>query len=246
MNILYIDADNISYKCMKEIKLNSKFDSLHMKKIYGDWSKPELKNWANLIYDYGLETIQCFRIGKKQSTDIKLITDLVEDIHLHNNISNIYLISSDSDFTYLCQLIKKKNINLTVLSPHDSILKNYCNNFIILNQNNNLKDLNILFQSIGSSQIMLLSKFQKNLNNLNSEKLNREKLIKLIDKYTNNFLICTVEKRKKYIINISDFENYNSKTFLDNKEIIINNYKNIFQILYFEDLYDYLFTDSHI
>ena len=80
MSCLYIDADNVSYKCIEDIFSHIKVEELIVKKIYGDWSKPELKNWINIVIDYGLEPIQCFRIGKKQSTDIKLITDVTNDI----------------------------------------------------------------------------------------------------------------------------------------------------------------------
>ena len=116
MSCLYIDADNISYKCMEQIYDNVKFNNLIIKKIYGDWSKTELKNWNSIVLDYGLEPIQCFRIGRKQSTDIKLITDLTNDICSNNEIKHIYLVTSDSDFTHVCQLIRKKSIKLTILS----------------------------------------------------------------------------------------------------------------------------------
>ena len=108
MNILYIDADNISYKLIKEINTHINLKNINIKKVYGDWSKKELKNWEKNIYDYGLEPVQCFRIAQKQSTDIKLITDLIEDLHTIDVINNIFLITSDSDFTHVCQLIKKK------------------------------------------------------------------------------------------------------------------------------------------
>ena len=63
---IYIDADNVSYKIGKN--LLSKVSSLghiNIKKIYGDWSKQELKNWHQLIINLGLEPIQCFRLNRK-------------------------------------------------------------------------------------------------------------------------------------------------------------------------------------
>lgn len=44
-----------------------------------------------MINNYGLEPIQCFRIGKKQSTDIKLITDVITDVYNYKNINDIYI-----------------------------------------------------------------------------------------------------------------------------------------------------------
>ena len=66
---LYIDADNISYTYISDIinNIKSNNDKLYIKKIYCDWSKPESINCSKNIVEYGLEPIQCFRMGKKQS-----------------------------------------------------------------------------------------------------------------------------------------------------------------------------------
>lgn len=246
MKILYIDADNISYKLIQEISKHIDFNSIGIKKVYGDWSKKELKNWENIVLNYGLEAIQCFRIAQKQSTDIKLITDLIEDIHNIHNLTHIYLVSSDSDYSHVCQLIKKKEINLTIISQHFSILNNYCDNFIEINTSNSSNKKTILYKIMNSNSIMLFSRFQKSYKRLfPNEKINRDSLIDLVHKYSDCFVVCTIG-RKKYIINISDFKDYNEKDFLDDKDLIIENYKNIFQLLSFEDLYNFLFTDSHI
>ena len=89
MSCLYIDADNVSYKIIERLNEKINLNEIIIKKIYGDWSRTELKNWSKKVIDYGLEPIQCFYIGKKQSTDVKLITDISFDICSNNNIKHI-------------------------------------------------------------------------------------------------------------------------------------------------------------
>ena len=131
MECLYIDADNISYKSINIINNKINLDDIHIKKIFGDWSRTELKNWNKRCLDYGLQQIQCQYIGRKQSTDIKLTIDIIEDINKYD-ISKIYLITSDSDFTHLCNHIKANNIYLTVISINDTILQNYVNEYMYI------------------------------------------------------------------------------------------------------------------
>lgn len=241
MSSLYIDADNISYKCMDMIYNNVDFDNLIIKKIYGDWSKSELKNWTDIVLDYGLEPIQCFRIGKKQSTDIKLITDLTNDICSNKNINHIYLVSSDSDFTHICQLIRKKSIKLTVLSLQKSILQNYANNFVNLSIEKTFDELDYLHNAIGENYVMLLSKFKKELKKILPNNIDSKMCIENIKTNYYDYFMITTRKNKNYIIYIYDFIDYDKKSFLNNRSIIENNFKTIFLIINFEELYQYLF-----
>jgi len=237
MSCLYIDADNVSYKCIEDIFSHIKVEELIVKKIYGDWSKPELKNWINIVIDYGLEPIQCFRIGKKQSTDIKLITDVTNDICSNNNINHIYLVSSDIDFTHLCQLIRQKSIYLTILSLQESVLKNYANEFI--NINNEDKLLLKLVDIMGNNYVMTFAKFKKEVKL--KIKLDR-KIDDIINEYKEVFML-TKKKNKYYIIYINDFIDYTKKNFIKDKNTIMEHYKTIFLILTFEELYNYLFLN---
>lgn len=241
MSCLYIDADNISYKCIDQIYQNVDFDELIIKKIYGDWSKSELKNWTNNVLDYGLEPIQCFRIGRKQSTDIKLITDLTNDICSNNEINHIYLVSSDSDFTHTCQLIRKKSIKLTILSLQKSILENYANEFINLSVNNKFNELDYLLNIIGENYVMLLTKFKKKLKEYLPDTYKIKNSIENIKNNYRDYFMITTRKNKNYIIYVNDFIDYDKETFISNRNIIEKNFKTIFLIIDFDELKDYLF-----
>jgi uncharacterized LabA/DUF88 family protein len=133
MNIgVYIDADNMSHKCCSKI-LNLVDGNYTIKKIFSDWSKTESKNWEKKIIQYGLEPIQCFRISKKQSTDVKMITTIISDIHSYN-LNFIILATSDIDFSHLCLEIKKKNIKILVVCREESKLKYYCDEYYPINK----------------------------------------------------------------------------------------------------------------
>jgi hypothetical protein len=99
---------------------------------------------------------------------ISQITIIMDELVLASKVKHyhIYLVSSDSDFTHMCQLIRKKSIKLTVLSLQKSILENYANQFINLSTNNKFDELDYLHTAIGENYVMLLSKFKKELNEI--------------------------------------------------------------------------------
>lgn len=215
---LYIDADNVSYNYISDIieNIESKNQKLYIKKIYCDWSKTESKNCSKIINNFGLEPIQCFRIGKKQSTDIKLITDVITDINIYKNISNIYIATSDVDFTYLCQVLKKNGKNITLFCLQKTILCNYVDSIINLkniknskNQlNSNNDDLNIT-NIIKSeiNEVTSLKKLKKKLCKKYNIEINDENLIKCLD---DNFHYLRKDNKIKYIVNVNKVKNNNN------------------------------------
>ena len=77
--IMFIDADNVSPKhyqfILEEIKKEGRVIS---QKLYGDFSKSETQKWKDIIFDYGIEAVQVFRIPRKESTDNSLIVDTMK------------------------------------------------------------------------------------------------------------------------------------------------------------------------
>ena len=133
MNIgVYIDGDNISHKCCSKI-FNLVEGKYIIKKIFNDWSKSESKNWEKKIIQYALEPIQCFRVNKKQSTDIKMITTIISDINNYS-LNFIILATSDIDFSHLCLEIKKKGIKILVICREESKLKYYSDEYYTINK----------------------------------------------------------------------------------------------------------------
>ena len=88
---------------------------------------------------------------------------------------------------------------------------------------------------------MLLSKFKKELKKILPNNIDSKNCIENIKTNYYDYFMITTRKNKNYIIYIYDFIDYDKKSFLNNRSIIENNFKTIFLIINFEELYQYLF-----
>lgn len=103
-----IDADNVSDKYIKYI-----FDEISnlgmptYKRIYGDWTKPQLASWKTVLLNYSITPIQQYSYTTgKNATDAALIIDAM-DILYSNNVDSFCIVSSDSDFTRLATRLRE-------------------------------------------------------------------------------------------------------------------------------------------
>jgi uncharacterized LabA/DUF88 family protein len=103
-----IDADNVSYKNVKPIMSEiAKYGIPTFKRIYGDWTQPNLSGWKNILLDNGIVPIQQYGYTTgKNSTDSAMIIDAM-DILYSNNVDGFCLVSSDSDFTRLALRLRE-------------------------------------------------------------------------------------------------------------------------------------------
>lgn len=133
--IIFIDADNVSPKhyqfILEELKKEGRVVS---QKLYGDFSKPETQKWKDIIFDYGIEAIQVFRIPRKESTDNSLIVDTMKYLANKNIFSIFSIISSDSDYSSLAREIRESGKKcIGVGYSHTPLkLRNNCDNFIVI------------------------------------------------------------------------------------------------------------------
>ena len=103
--VVLIDADNASpsiiYGLMSEI---AKYGTSHVKRIYGDWTSPNLKGWKELLLEHALQPVQQFGYTKgKNSTDSAMIIDAM-DLLYSGKFDGFCIVSSDSDFTRLLSI----------------------------------------------------------------------------------------------------------------------------------------------
>jgi uncharacterized LabA/DUF88 family protein len=103
-----IDADNVSDKYIKYI-----FDEISnhgiptYKRIYGDWTKPQLTSWKSVLLNYSISPIQQYSYtAGKNSTDSALIIDAM-DILYSKSVDGFCIVSSDSDFTKLAARLRE-------------------------------------------------------------------------------------------------------------------------------------------
>ena len=103
-----IDADNVSEKYIKYIIDEiSNHGVPTYKRIYGDWTKPQLAPWKNVLLNYSITPIQQYNYTTgKNSTDAALIIDAM-DILYSNNVDGFCIVSSDSDFTRLASRLRE-------------------------------------------------------------------------------------------------------------------------------------------
>lgn len=98
---LFIDADNVSSRNLETImqQLQST-GNIVLKRAYGNWSKPNLKNWLTACMEYNVNAVQVTDVVvKKNISDIKIIIDIMETFHTKPQVDTFVLVTSDSDFT---------------------------------------------------------------------------------------------------------------------------------------------------
>ncbi|MEI2780756.1 MAG: NYN domain-containing protein [Candidatus Competibacter sp.] len=81
-----------------------------VKRIYGDWTTPNLAGWKSVLLDHSIQPIQQFRytVGKN-ATDSAMIIDAM-DLLYTRRFEGFCLVSSDSDFTRLASRIREEGL----------------------------------------------------------------------------------------------------------------------------------------
>jgi hypothetical protein len=108
-----IDADNASAKIadglFEEI---ATLGEASVRRIYGDFSSPRSKGWAEVLTKFAILPQQQFAytIGKNAS-DIALVIDAMDLLH-SGRFDGFCLVSSDSDFTRLAARIREEGADV--------------------------------------------------------------------------------------------------------------------------------------
>lgn len=103
-----IDADNVASKYIKPIldQLSTE-GTITYKRIYGDWTLPNLGGWKTVLLENSITPIQQYgyTIGKN-ATDSAMIIDAM-DILYASSVDGFCIVSSDSDFTRLASRLRE-------------------------------------------------------------------------------------------------------------------------------------------
>lgn len=108
-----IDADNISYsnirKMLEEI---AKYGTPTFKRIYADWTKPNVIGWKTVLLENAITPIQQYSYTTgKNSSDSALIIDAM-DILYTGRVDGFCIVSSDSDFTRLATRLREAGMKV--------------------------------------------------------------------------------------------------------------------------------------
>lgn len=108
---LLIDAENVSPKYIKVILEElSLYGTPAYKRIYGDWTNPDMTSWKKQLLENNLTPIQQFSYTQgKNASDSAMIIDAM-DILYTKNCDGFCLVSSDSDFTRLASRLRESRM----------------------------------------------------------------------------------------------------------------------------------------
>lgn len=109
-----IDADNVpSAKIKGMLEEIAKYGTPTFKRIYGDWTKPNLTGWKSALLESAITPIQQYGYTTgKNSTDSAMIIDAM-DILYSEKVDAFAIVSSDSDFTRLA--VRLREAGMTVI-----------------------------------------------------------------------------------------------------------------------------------
>ncbi len=108
-----IDGDNIPSAPVREMMEEiAKYGNPTIKRIYGDWTKPNLGKWKNLLLENAITPIQQYGYTTgKNATDSAMIIDAM-DILYSEKVNGFCLVSSDSDFTRLATRLREAGMQV--------------------------------------------------------------------------------------------------------------------------------------
>jgi len=151
-----IDGDNIPSAYVKEMMEEiAKYGNPTIKRIYGDWTKPHLSKWKNILLENAITPIQQYGYTTgKNATDSAMIIDAM-DILYSEKVNGFCLVSSDSDFTRLATRLREAGMQVFGIgekkTPDSFIVA--CDKFIYIEI--------LKYQSEGSESELTESKYSQ-------------------------------------------------------------------------------------
>jgi uncharacterized LabA/DUF88 family protein len=110
---LLIDGDNASPKIVAGLLAEvAKYGVASVRRIYGDWTKPNLGGWKSILLEHSIQPIQQFAYTTgKNATDGAMIIDAMDLLNT-GRFDGFCIVSSDSDFARLAARIREQGITV--------------------------------------------------------------------------------------------------------------------------------------
>lgn len=108
-----IDAENAQPLIVDGLVAEiAKYGTANVKRIYGDWTIPDLRGWKEVLLQHSIQPIQQFRYTTgKNATDSAMIIDAM-DLLYTDKFDGFCIVSSDSDFTKLASRIREHGLTV--------------------------------------------------------------------------------------------------------------------------------------
>jgi uncharacterized protein (TIGR00288 family) len=103
---LLIDADNAPAAKIDVILAEvARHGAANVRRAYGDWKSPHLKQWEAMLHGYAIRPIQQFAYSSgKNASDMAMVIDAM-DLLYARSVDAFAIVSSDADFTPLVMRI---------------------------------------------------------------------------------------------------------------------------------------------
>lgn len=130
-----VDADNVPPSKIGAVLTEvARFGTASVKRVYGDWTAPNLSSWKSAASEHVVQPMQQFANTKgKNATDSALIIDAM-DLLYTGRFHGFCIVSSDSDFTRLASRIREEGITVYGFGERKTpeAFRNACDQFIYL------------------------------------------------------------------------------------------------------------------
>lgn len=143
---LFIDGDNVCRSTFQEnfdeIKLKGR---ICIKRIYFDFNEKLDEKWKSIILSNGIESISVINLPTKNSTDIRLMLDMIKEFYSNPIIDTYIIMSSDSDFYHIATFLRSCGKKVICYGEKHTppMLTNVCDEFILCRKKNILNNINI-------------------------------------------------------------------------------------------------------
>jgi hypothetical protein len=110
---ILIDGDNASPKIVSGLLAEvAKYGVAGVRRIYGDWTKPNLAGWKASLLEHSIQPIQQFAYTTgKNATDGAMIIDAM-DLLYTGRFDGFCIVSSDSDFARLAARLREQGVTV--------------------------------------------------------------------------------------------------------------------------------------
>lgn len=205
---LFVDGDNANHKKFTQIYQNIQtYGKMLIRKVYFDFDNKS--KWMDICIKHGIEPVLVTNLPSKNSSDIRMITDIMETLYENKLVTTFIILSADSDFSHVANKLRMKGKTVIGIGKSDAskLLISNCDKYI---------DHETLFEK----EDIRKTEFSTNDEHLNDEHLNNEHLNNehLTDEYFNNVLIQIKSMGKNnYVVNkldistklLSELQKYN-------------------------------------
>lgn len=130
---VFIDGDNISSDYLDVImtEIVKDNDEILIKRIYGDWTTPNMNSWKEKILNFPIRVFQQFHNGPN-ATDNSIIMDAIELAIQNKEINAFCIVSTDADYYSLALRLRENGKYVLGIGKENSkiIWQDSCNEFV--------------------------------------------------------------------------------------------------------------------